>query len=153
MLEIYQMAGHLIRRLHQISVSVFTERTVQAGFDLTSVQFAALSAIDANPAIDQATLAGAIAYDRVTIGKVIDRLEKKGYIKRTVSPHDRRARELHITDDGCRILGEILPIVREVQEDILSGLNDGERHEFIRLLQKVTESGNSKSRAPLQAPL
>ena len=45
MSEIYQMAGHLIRRLQQISVSVFTEHMRAAGYDLTPVQFAALSAI------------------------------------------------------------------------------------------------------------
>ena len=94
MLEFQKMPGHLIRRLHQISVSVFASQAAGAGFDVTSVQFAALSAIEAYPAIDQAGLAGLIAYDRVTIGGVVDRLVQKGYVDRQVSPRDRRAREL-----------------------------------------------------------
>ena len=54
----------------------------EAGFDLTPVQFAALAVIAEHPRIDQATLAGLIAYDRVTIGGVVDRLSQKGYILR-----------------------------------------------------------------------
>ena len=79
MLEFQNMPGHLIRRLHQISVSVFTSQAAGAGFDVTPVQFAALSTIEAYPAIDQAGLARLIAYDRVTIGGVVDRLVQKGY--------------------------------------------------------------------------
>ena len=45
------MAGHLIRRLHQQATQVFVQRTQAAGFDLTPVQFAAL---DATAAIEQA---------------------------------------------------------------------------------------------------
>ena len=52
-----------------------------AGFVLTSVQFAALDAIAQQPAIDQATLAATISFDRATIGGVIERLESKGWHK------------------------------------------------------------------------
>jgi DNA-binding MarR family transcriptional regulator len=150
MLEFLTMPGHLIRRLHQISVSIFSDSVAEAGFDITSVQFAALSVLKDYPGIDQVTLAGMIAYDRVTIGGVIDRLEQKGYLTRTVSPRDRRARELHITDDGLSVQRAILPIVREAQEVMLSGLGEKERVAFMSMLSRLTEAGNEKSRAPLR---
>lgn len=150
MLEFLTMPGHLIRRLHQISVSIFSESVAEAGFDITSVQFAALSVLKDYPGIDQVTLAGMIAYDRVTIGGVIDRLEQKGYLTRTVSPRDRRARELHITDDGLAAQRAILPIVREAQEVMLAGLGEEERAAFMSMLSRLTEAGNEKSRAPLR---
>ena len=52
------MAGHLIRRLHQHSTQIFVQRTQAAGFDVTPVQFAALDAIFAHPATDQARAQG-----------------------------------------------------------------------------------------------
>jgi DNA-binding MarR family transcriptional regulator len=150
MLEFLTMPGHLIRRLHQISVSIFSESVAEAGFDITSVQFAALSVLKDYPGIDQVTLAGMIAYDRVTIGGVIDRLEQKGYLTRTVSPRDRRARELHITDAGLAVQRAILPIVRQAQEVMLAGLGEAERAAFMSMLSRLTEAGNEKSRAPLR---
>ncbi|WP_292685703.1 MarR family transcriptional regulator [Novosphingobium sp.] len=78
-MDIYGMPGHLIRRLQQQSTQVFAARMREAGFDITPVQFAAMDALAARPGIDQATLAQLIAYDRATIGGVVDRLEGKGW--------------------------------------------------------------------------
>ena len=142
------MAGHLIRRLNQISVSVFTEKVNDAGYDLTPVQFAALNTLKSNPGIDQASLAGLIAYDRVTIGGVVDRLEQKGFLRRAVNARDRRARELHLTEQGVLTLEAISPVIANLQDDILCGLNSSERSQLVRLLEKATIGANSLSRAP-----
>ena len=105
------MAGHLIRRLHQQSTQVFQARTQAAGFDLTSVQFAALDGIERQPGIDQASQAAAISFDRATIGGVIDRLEQKGLVERVVSAQDRRARQLRLTAAGAQLLAACRPVV------------------------------------------
>lgn len=150
MLDIHAMPGHLIRRLHQISVSIFAERMAAAGHDLTPVQFGALSAVAAVPGIDQATLAARIAYDRATIGGVVDRLAAKGLVARSVSQTDRRARTLRITPAGQAMLDAVRPLVAQVQQETLAGLDAGERDAFVALLVKATEAGNARSRAPLR---
>ena len=150
MTDLYELPGHLIRRMHQIAVSIFAARMAEGGFDLTPVQFAALSVVADRPGIDQATLAGLIAHDRVTIGGVVDRLETKGLLSRTISQQDRRARVLEVTADGEALLRQIIPAVHEAQEGMLAGLSETERRTFTRLLRKATEAGNSLSRAPLR---
>jgi len=65
--DFQKMAGFFIRRLNQISVSIFADRMTQGGYDFTPVQFAALSMLSKQPGMDQATLAGLIAYDRVVL--------------------------------------------------------------------------------------
>lgn len=151
-LEIHNMAGHLIRRMNQISTSVFQTRMKEHGIDLTQVQFAALNAIRAYPETDQATLAGLIAYDRATIGGVVDRLEAKGLIERKVRPEDRRARQLTITEQGQKVLAEMSPLVRDLQAQILNGLSASERETFLQLAEKAATAGNQYSRAPLVTP-
>jgi DNA-binding MarR family transcriptional regulator len=131
------MAGHLIRRLHQQSTQVFVQRTQAAGFDLTPVQFAALDAIAAQPGTDQARVAEMIAYDRATIGGVIDRLVQKGWVHRVVSERDRRAREVSLTDEGQRVRTAVLPVVQDLQKDILETLGDEERALFLDLARKA----------------
>lgn len=148
-LEIHNMAGHLIRRLNQISASVFQDRMKSLGLDLTSVQFAAMNAIRVNPGIDQASLAGLIAYDRATIGGVVDRLEAKGLVIRRTNERDRRAREVSLTEQGEELLAKITPTVRALQADILVGLNPDEQVQFLKLAEKAAQGGNALSRAPL----
>lgn len=149
MTQIYTMPGHLIRRLNQISTSVFQDRMKSAGYTLTPVQFAALSLVAEKPGIDQATLAGLIAYDRATIGGVVDRLETRGYVSRVVAPQDRRARRLTLTPEGRALLDAARPIVVALQDDILAGLDAEERQDFLRLAAKAAAAGNLLSRAPL----
>lgn len=132
-----EMAGHLIRRLHQQSTQVFQARTQAAGFELTSVQFAALDVVAQQPGIDQASLAATISFDRATIGGVVDRLEQKGLVERTVSPDDRRARLLHLTAAGRRQLAALRPVVEALQAEILAPLSAKERAAFLALARKA----------------
>ena len=148
MTKIYDLPGHQIRRLHQISVALFAAQTKAAGFDLTPVQYGTLSTVRDHPGIDQATLAGLIAHDRVTIGGVISRLEARGYLTRTVRKDDRRARSLTLTERGESLLKTIQPAIRATQDQMMAPLNEDERAEFMRLIGRLTETGNRFSRAP-----
>jgi DNA-binding MarR family transcriptional regulator len=139
-MDSHTMAGHLIRRLNQHSTQVFAARMQAAGIDLTPVQFAAMDAIASTPGLDQAGVAAAIAYDKATIGGVIDRLEQKGYIARSVSKHDRRSREVRLTAAGQALFKQALPFVAALQDDILPGLTAAERTMFIGLARKVIGS-------------
>ena len=136
-MDMLDMAGHLIRRLHQQSTQIFVQRTQAAGFDVTPVQFAALDAIHTHPAADQALVAEIIGYDRATMGGVIDRLEKKGWIRRVVSERDRRARELSLTAQGKRVRLALQPIVEDLQKDILSPLSEAEQACYIKLTRQI----------------
>lgn len=149
--DIQRMVGFFIRRLNQISVSIFADRMAQEGYDFTPVQFAAMSMLSTRPGLDQATLAGLIAYDRVTLGGVVDRLEAKGLVDRKVSKSDRRARELFLTEDGKQALAKLVPVVTVLQDDILIGLTDQEKEQFLMLIEKATLAGNELSRVPLVA--
>jgi DNA-binding MarR family transcriptional regulator len=139
----HDMAGHLIRRLHQQSTQLFAQRTQAAGFDLTSVQYAALDAIANQPGIDQARVAEIIGYDRATIGGVIERLDNKGWVRRVVSAQDRRSRELSLTAKGHKIYLALLPIVHDVQADILEPLSQAEQDRFIKLARQVVWQGQT----------
>ena len=152
MTEIYNMPGNLIRRLNQISLSIFQDETKAAGLELTSVQFAVLAALAEHNGVDQATVAGMIAYDRPTTGSVIDRLESRDHIRRETNPTDRRARLVWITEHGTEVLNRALPVVRDLQASILTGLSEDEKATFIALAAKVAEAGNDLSRAPLILP-
>ncbi len=118
----------------------------------TAVQFAALHAIAENPKVDQATIAGLIAYDRATIGGVIDRLATRELVKRSISKHDRRAKELILTEKGKTTLQAMMPIVESLQADMLAGLSESEQIEFLKLAEKIARVGNHLSRAPLIFP-
>jgi DNA-binding MarR family transcriptional regulator len=134
----FDMPGHLIRRLNQIATALFREHMAEIGLDVTPVQFAVLAALSDAPDIDQATLANTVAYDKVTIGGVIDRLVAKGLVDRRASPSDRRAKALRLTQNGVVMLDRLRPQIRILQEEILTGLTPDEGDLLVALLKKAT---------------
>ncbi|MCB2017870.1 MAG: MarR family transcriptional regulator [Hydrogenophaga sp.] len=149
-IELDQQPGHLIRRLHQISVGIFMQESGELA--VTPVQYAALQVVDSQPGIDQRTLARAIALDASTTGGVVDRLEARGWLERRMSPEDRRSRLLHLTPEGEQGLADVVPAMLRTQDRLLAPLTPRQRTEFMRLLQLLVTQNNELSRAPSEAP-
>ena len=126
--ELHLMPGHLIRRAHQISAAIFMEEC--AAHNVTPVQYACLSAIARQPGVDATRLASAVAFDRSTLGNVLERLETKGWVERKPSPEDRRVKLLHITDAGEQLLDAIEPRVLATQKRLLKPLAPADRKTF-----------------------
>jgi DNA-binding MarR family transcriptional regulator len=148
MAQIYTRPGHLIRRAQQIAVALFMEEC--AGFDLTPVQYAALIALREHPGVDATRLSALIAFDRSTLGNVLERLEVKGLVARRRSAEDKRAKTLHLTAEGTRLLKAAEPAVARTQERILAPLAPGDRRRFLDLLAQLVELNNEASRVPLR---
>ena len=100
---------------------------------------------------DQVGLGGALALDRTTISVVVKKLEQRGLVERSVSEKDRRSKPVSITEDGARLIRDVLPAAETAQDRMLAPLTAAERAQFMRLLGKVATGNNSESRAPLRA--
>ena len=147
--SLYDMPGHLIRRAQQISTALFAEECAE--FDLTSVQYAALAAIRAHPEVDATRLSHLIAFDRSTLGGVLERLETKGWVLRTASLTDRRVKLLRLTLEGERLLRQVEPSVRRVQQRLLEPLTPTDRATMLRLLGQLAAMHNDVTSVPLRA--
>ena len=145
--DILDMPGHLIRRVKQLSTALFIEECAE--FDLTSVQFAALRMIAGHPGVDATRLSALIAFDRSTIGDVLDRMETKGWIVRKPAPSDRRIKLIELSTAGAALLGRVGPAVRRVQERILAPLDPADRRQFIRILQQLADTKNERPNGPV----
>jgi DNA-binding MarR family transcriptional regulator len=146
--DVYLKPGHLIRRAQQIAVALFMEEC--AAFDITPVQYAALVAIREHAAIDATRVSALVAFDRSTIGSVLERLEAKGLIERTNSRQDKRVKKLRLTREGGQLLREAEPAVAKAQERILAPLKPEDRRRLMTLLAQLVELNNDASRVPLR---
>jgi DNA-binding MarR family transcriptional regulator len=146
---VYTKPGYLFRRMQQIAVSIFVEEC--RAHDLTPVQFAALVAIHTHPGIDATRLSAVIAFDRSTLGNVIERLETKGYIARKASREDKRVKLLYLSEPGAVLLADIMPSVDRAQARMLQPLKPGDRKTLLTLLTQLVDLNNESSRVPLRA--
>lgn len=135
MTDFHVMPGHLIRRAHQASTALFAAECGR--FDLTSVQFAAMSALQGAPGLDATRLAALIAFDRSTLGDVLERLEAKGWIVRAPSPNDGRIKTLALSEAGAALLTTVQSAVQRVQERLLAPFPVADHARVLEVLRQL----------------
>ena len=141
----YQRPGFLLRRAHQISASIF--ESACANVDLTQAQYGALTVLASEPGIDQSRLARALAFDKVTVLRVLRGLEERGLVTRAMSPTNRRQMVVHLTPAGKRLLKQAEKPVQEAYARLMAPLTARERQAFIQLLQAMTDGLHTEARA------
>jgi MarR family transcriptional regulator, lower aerobic nicotinate degradation pathway regulator len=146
---VYDAPGYLFRRMQQIAVSIFVEEC--SAFDLTPVQYASLVAIHTHPGIDATRLSAVIAFDRSTLGNVIERLESKAFIERKPAREDKRVKLLYLTKAGAATLRDIMPSVERAQARMLQPLKPADRKTLLALMTQLVDLNNESSRVPLRA--
>ncbi|HNZ91329.1 MAG: MarR family transcriptional regulator [Burkholderiaceae bacterium] len=148
--DLRQAPGYLFRRAFQLSVAIATEQL--ATHNLTTVQFASLVGIHEHPGLDATRLSALIKFDKATLTGEIDRLEAKALIERRPHPSDRRARTLHLTREGEKVLREASVAARETREAVLEPLPRAERKQLLTLLNKLIELHADREHIEAQDP-
>ena len=146
--DLYSKPGYLFRRAQQIAVAIFMEEC--AAQALTPVQYAALVAIREHAGLDATWLSALVAFDRSTLGDVLERLEQRGLILRQPSPQDKRVKLLFPTPRGRKLLTEVMPAMERAQARMLAPLKPSDRQTLLRLLGELVEANNEVARAPLR---
>jgi DNA-binding MarR family transcriptional regulator len=140
--------GFLIRRLHQIHLSLFVEEC--AGFDVTPVQYSILTAVAAQPGLEQGNLAQEVGVDRATLANVVVRLARRGLVRRLQGKRDRRLKHVFPTAACRRLLGQMEGPARRAHERTIDALTPRARASFIKALMLLVSAGNAHSRVPLR---
>lgn len=72
-----------------------------------------------------------------SITYVVDKLEKRGYLKRNLCPNDRRVTFAEITKEGQKLMDNIFPLHEKMLHEIMSVLSTEEKDQVIELLKKI----------------
>lgn len=144
---LYQRPGFMLRRAHQISVSLFMEETAEAG--VTTTQYGVLVILRACEGLDQIGLSKKVGLDRSTTALVVKKLETDGLVVRVEDPKDRRRKIIVLTARGERKLEQIRHGAARAQEVALSAFEPAEAEQFLRLLKTFVDRFNGVTRAPI----
>ncbi|KZE38313.1 transcriptional regulator [Bhargavaea cecembensis] len=68
---------------------------------------------------------------------VIDKLQKRGYLERTICETDRRVTFVDITAEGRELLDKIFPVHEESLHGLMGALSTEEKSTAIELLKKL----------------
>lgn len=143
-----ERGGFLVRRLNQIWSGLLQRRFREAGYNVTSVQFAALEMIARSDGMDQTDLALRLGYDRATTGGMISRLERDGLMQRVANPRDKRARLVTATARGAAAAEKLRAIAETADRELLETIDGDDQAALFSLLRRLVETGEQFEVAP-----
>jgi DNA-binding MarR family transcriptional regulator len=132
--------GHLLRRCQQRAVDIFMKEIGTAR--LTPRQFAILVTLAKRPGITQTEVVAETGIDRSTVGDMVDRLVRRGLVRRRRSGRDQRANTLAILPAGLKLVRAAVPAVDRAQERIMQPLPPALRESFLTALRLMAEADN-----------
>ena len=107
------------------------------GFDVTPYQWTVLYRLWEQDGLTQAEIAERTIKDKPTITRMIDVLEKKGFVVRRNDKNDRRVYKIYLTEDGKILEQKLVPIVEKHIEKALAGIAPDEVESAKRLLVTI----------------
>ena len=129
------LLGYALRRAQIRMFQDFETEMNELG--LTPGQLGALFLIEANSGLSQTELGLALGIDRSSVVPLIDRMQKRGWVRRAARASDRRAHALELAPAGVAMLARLMPRLEAHENRIAAGLAPAERKRLFELLAKV----------------
>jgi MarR family transcriptional regulator, transcriptional regulator for hemolysin len=130
--------GWITADVSRLMRTVFDRRMRNLG--LTRAQWLALTRLHRRPGASQQELAGMMEIEKAPAGRIVDRLQDKGWIERRSDAADRRVNRIYLTERGERIHAAMSPIAAATVDDALDDLSQQERDRLIGLMLRVKAS-------------
>ena len=129
--------GYTMTDVARLLRTVFERRVRSLG--LTRAQWVVIARIHRHPGLSQTEIADLLEIEKATAGRLIDRMEAKGWLERRADPNDRRINRLHLTDVSRRMHALIWPVAEAKVGDALSDLSTSEQRTLAKLMRRVKQ--------------
>ncbi len=134
--NIYFQIELTARRIRQYGQNVLKSN----GIDITIEQWLVLNVINENEAISQIAVGEKLVKDKPTISRMVNQLEKKGFIIKNNALNDSRKVELSISAKGKKLINTMYPIIEKIRFTGLSELAEYEKENIQIILKKIREN-------------
>jgi DNA-binding MarR family transcriptional regulator len=131
-----ELASEVLHRLIGVVATMKQHVTALAAeFDLTASQLDAMKNL--GEPCSQRELAQSLHFDASNVTDIVDRLEERGLVSRTIDPSDRRVRRLVLTDEGEAVRRKLFE--RALDEAPIQSLTPAELAQLRDLLAKIAD--------------
>jgi len=127
--------GFLVNDVARLMRTVYDRRVRELG--LTRAQWWVLTHLFRADGITQTELAEVLEIEKPTLGRLLDRLEAKGWVRRTHDARDRRIWRVRLTKEVEPALRTLRAVAAELRRDALAGLSAAERERFVDSLLAI----------------
>jgi len=106
-------------------------------FKLTAPEWRTMAVLGQSGAMSSYSVIEQTTMDKVRVSRAVAKLLKAGYITRDADPEDRRRAILNLTAAGLEVYRQIVPLVQEIESEMLALLNQDDRIGLDNALAKL----------------
>lgn len=125
--------GFLVHDVARLMRRTFDQRVREVG--LTRAQWFVLAHLYREDGVTQSDLADELDMEPAPLGRLIDRLEENGWLRRAPDAKDRRAKRVFLTDRILPRLAELRAAAESVYADAFAGASEPAFNAFIDMLR------------------
>jgi MarR family transcriptional regulator for hemolysin len=127
--------GFILNDVARLMRTRFDRRVKSLG--LTRSQWWVLNHLFRNDGATQSELADMLEVRKATLGRLLDRMEQKRWIRREEHAGDRRAKRVFLTEEVEPAIKTMRAAAAELRRESLSGLSTGQQDEFVDALLAI----------------
>lgn len=135
-LDLTQFLPYRVNRLSErISASlsqIYSER-----FGISVPEWRVLAWLSQREVLTAKAICQRASMDKATVSRAVQRLEERGFLRRTPSEADQRVLVLNLTEAGEELLSRLLPRAHEWEARLLETLSAQEYRDLLNLLGKL----------------
>lgn len=94
----------------------------------------------------QKDIADCVGVEGPTVVRVLDALERMGFIERREQPADRRAKDVRLTPQASTVLEEIAKVTERFRQEMWAGVSDEDLAAYERVIAILQRNLNASSR-------
>lgn len=132
--------GKLRNKLHRLMKLRYA---FEADTKLTVEEFILLNMIGAKTDQILQNIAIATGKNKSVVMRMIDSLESKDLVKRTVNPEDRRENLLSITEKGEKVVAKYQEIEKKLSSELLQDLSPEKLAVFFEVIDEISHKADS----------
>jgi DNA-binding MarR family transcriptional regulator len=132
--------GFILHDVARLLRTTFDRRVKSLG--LTRSQWWVLNHLFRNNGMTQSDIAELLEIERATLGRLLDRLEAKGWVRREADAADRRVKRVFLTEEVEPALKAMRAAAAEMRRDALAGVSVEEQERFVDTLLAVKANLN-----------
>jgi DNA-binding MarR family transcriptional regulator len=130
--------GYAVTDVTRLLRRVFDRRALHLG--LTRAQWRALYRIERVPGLSQTQLAEDLDLEPIAVGRVLDRLERAGFVERRADPQDRRRWNLHPAAKAADVMADMRAVSNVLHDDLLAGIGEAELATTLDVLGRIKDT-------------
>jgi DNA-binding MarR family transcriptional regulator len=130
--------GYLLVDVVRLLRKDFRERS--KGLKLTPALAKLLFYVHRDPGSRQAELAARLEVTPVTLGRMVDRLAERRYVRRAADPGDRRAFRLYVEQAGIPLVARMEKTKQLAEARAMRGFSERERAELLASLARISDN-------------